>query len=79
MLLKRMLGVKPMKKDGGGRTSYAREAEGGALSRFFDEAACAAAGLAFEGGRHGVGGVEAGGEVVFVEGGGREGDSWDGG
>ena len=75
MLLKRVFGVKSVKKDGGCGNGYAGEAEG-ALSGLFYEANGASAGGAFLVGRHGVGVVEDGGEVVFVECGGEDGDFW---
>lgn len=67
MLLKRMLGVKPVKEDGGSGNGHAGEAEG-ALAGLFDEADGAAAGGAFLVGCHGVRLVEDGGEVIFVKG-----------
>jgi hypothetical protein len=72
MVLKGMLGVKSMEEDGGSGDGHAREAEG-ALAGLFDEADSASAGRAFLVRCHGVG-VEDGGEVVFVEGGGEDGD-----
>ena len=56
-----------MEEDGGGGDGHAGEAEG-ALAGLFDEADGAAAGGAFLVGCHGVRLVEAGGEVIFVEG-----------
>ena len=62
-----------MEEDGGGGDGHAGEAEG-ALAGLFDEADGASSGASFGGGGHGVGLVEDGGEVVFVEGRGEYGD-----
>lgn len=67
MFLKGVLGIEPMEEYSGGGDGYAGEAEAALSAGLFDEAAGPSAGLAFCLGRHWIGLVEDGGEVVFVE------------
>ena len=74
MFLKGMLGIEPMEEYSCGGDGYTGETEAALSTGFFDETAGSSAGLTFCLRCHWIGLVQDGGEVIFIEAGGGDGD-----